>query len=419
MEKAKTGKKSLGGVWIAVAAFGFALPGCKSAVSIGPPLERVEEWNQNPVYNTHTEAELLQWLGKKAPEDVVYTPEDRWPNGFAVCMTPLLIDWANSNWTNPTNGFVVVRNVQVGGNPLLGNSRHATIRIPSPGIEHVELVVVRYHLEGPAKRSGHVQLRFVFKGNRRPELLDENGEPDPEQPYLDDLVLSWEAWRPTNTPWKFLAGLDPKQYALTARMYSGCQRFLNDSLRGAVWDCYPLKLPSEEAAELLLWDGLVMGDLVARRSIEKLGNGGFSAAQNKVHPEQIPDGFIKDLLKNANMGYHALNRSCITMALSQIELTLRRINAGDTGTERTAISYSPGKPPVWFDNIVSGEKVSFSQAIKAFFWAKKHQQIFPYKSYLPLEDAGMLQTDKKGKIIMYRYGHRIGSPYGGLKRNLM
>ncbi|VGO21639.1 hypothetical protein [Pontiella sulfatireligans] len=48
-----------------------------------------------------------------------------------------------------------------------------------------------------------------------------------------------------------------------------------------------------------------------------------------------------------------------------------------------------------------------------------NKAIFPYKSYLPLKDAGMLQTDKKGKVIMYRYGHKLGSPYGELSRNLM
>ena len=109
---------------------------------------------------------------------------------------------------------------------------------------------VGYYLKGLAKTSGHIQLRFVFKQDHRPQLLDENNQLDREQPYLDDLFLSWEAWRPTNTPWEFAKGLDPDQYALSARMYSGPQRFLNDSLRGAVWDCYPLNIPDADAADM-------------------------------------------------------------------------------------------------------------------------------------------------------------------------
>jgi hypothetical protein len=417
-------KKSMGmwrrnAAWMVGIVLGFILSGCRSSVPVGPPLERVVEWNKNPVYNTLSEEKLLQRLEKSTPVEFVYTPEERWPNGFAACMSPLMINWSESNWTDSSNRFVIVRNVQVGGNPLLGLARYATIRIPFEGVKRVELVVVRYYLKGLAKRSGHVQLRFVFEQDHRPELLNENGDLNPEQPYIDDLIISWEAWRPTNTPWKFAEGLNPEKYALTARMYSGSQRFLNDSLRGAVWDCYPLKLSGDKSAELLLWDGLVMGDLVARRSFSKLTNERFSIAEKKMHSEQIPDGYIKELLKDADTSYQALDRSCITMALSLIELTMRRVHAGDTGVERTAVSYSPGKPPAWFDHIATGEKRSIFQAIKAFFWAETHQQIFPYKSYIPLEEAGLLQTDKKGKVIMYRYGHKQGSPYGELKRNLM
>jgi len=188
---------------------------------VGPPLERVEQWNKNPTYHVGTETDLLQWLERGAASSMIHTPEDRWPNEFAVCMSPFLVDWAASDVSGSTNEFVIVHNVQVGGNPLLGTSRYATIRIPEMGIDRVEYVIVRYYLKGLAKTSGHIQLRFVFKQDHRPEVLDENGKLDREQPYLDDLFISWEAWRPTNTPWEFAKGLDPDQYALSARMYSG------------------------------------------------------------------------------------------------------------------------------------------------------------------------------------------------------
>jgi len=408
-------------VWalqIGLVAMGFALLGCRSTPPVGPPLERVEQWNKKPVYRVGTEADLLQWLESGSAVSIIHTPEDRWPNDFAVCMSPFLVDWAASDVSGSTNEFVIVHNVQVGGNPLLGTSRYATIRIPEGGIERVEFVIVRYYLKGLAKTSGHIQLRFVFKQDQRPELLDENGKLDREQPYLDDLFISWEAWRPTNTPWEFVAGLDPEQYALTARMYSGSQRFLNDSLRGAVWDCYPLNLPDAEAADMLLWDGLLMGDSLTRRTILDLHKDASDEIKKKFAWQKIPDDPLKDLLKDTDLSYHALERSCITIALVQIEMAMQRIYADRKLGERPEIKYTLGEIPEWFNNVAKGN-VKFRHSLEALFWARHHKQILPYKAYLPLEEAGMLQTDKKGKIIMYRYGHKIGSPYGSLSRNLM
>jgi len=401
-----------------VLAAGFALPGCRSSVPIGPPLERVERWNGNPAYRMETEKDLLQWFEDKSPVRVVHTPEDRWPNGFAVCMSPILADWAASDVSGSTNGFVVVHNVQVGGNPLLGTSRYGTIRIPGGGIERAEFVAVRYKLKGVGKSGGHVQLRFVFKEDRRPELLDGNGRLDREQPYLDDLILSWEAWRPTNTPWKFMDALDPEQYALTARMYSGSQRFLNDSLRGAVWDCYPLKLPDAKAADIVLWDGLLMGDSLTRRIILEMGEGISGEIKKKLAWQDIPNDPLKELLKEADLSYHALERSCITVSLAQIEAAMERVYAERHLGERQKIKCAPGKAPKWFDHAAQG-KAGIRHSFGALFWARHNKQIMPGTAYLPLKEAGLLQTDKEGKPIMYRYGHKIGSPYGALGRNLM
>ena len=88
---------------------------------------------------------------------------------------------------------------------------------------------------------------------------------------------------------------------------------------------------------------------------------------------------------------------------------------------RVEIIYTPpGDLPVWFAEAANDEKSGgFFAAPRALFWALKHKEIFPYKGYLPLEKAGLLQKDKKGKIIMYRYDLKAQSPYGKLKRNLM
>ena len=396
----------------------FILSGCKSTAPVGPPLKRVEHWNKNPTYRIGTETDLLHWLEKGSSVSIIHTPQDRWSNSFAVCMSPFLVDWEASTISESTNEVIIVHNVQVGGNPLLGTSRYGTVRIREKSIERVEFVIVRYHLKGLAKTSGHIQLRFIFKENRRPELLDKNGNLDPGQPYLDDLFISWEAWRPTNTPWKFVEGLDPKQYALTARMYSGSQRFLNDSLRGAVWDCYPLKLPDTDAADILLWDGLLMGDSLTRRTILDSNKNVSQKIKDELAWKKIPNDPLKKLLKTTDLSYHALERSCISLTLVQIEMAMQRIYSERNLGKRKKIKYSPGETPEWFNDVARGD-VKFRHSLEALFWARQHKQILPNKAYLPLKEADLLQTDKKGKIIMYRYDHKNGSPYGELSRNLM
>ena len=420
---------------------GLFLAGCKSRdLPVGPPLERVTKWDANPQYTYDAETAILQWLesDSKMLFEFCHTPESRWDNGLAACMSPFMVNWEASDLSSPDHKFVIVHGVQVGGNPILGTSRHATIRIPVHGIERVEFVIVRYHLKGPARLSGHVQLRFVFKEDSRPQLFDKQGNPDPAQPYLDDLIISWEAWRPTNTSWKFIAGLDPEQYTLTPRMFSGNQRFLNDSLRGAVWDCYPLQLPDVEgAADMILLNGLIMGDSLARKTIppmlrdelkvrnsdlaDKLDKKDLKQLHQQLDWDEIPDDWFKDLMKDADVSYHALKRSCISVSLLQIELALERLyNENELGIRKEIVWAPPGNIPAWFDKIVSDEEsAGFFSGTRAFFWAMSNKEILPYKAYLPLKKADLLQTDKRGKIIRYRYGHKIGSPYGELSRNLM
>lgn len=416
------------------------LTGCRSTnLPPGPELKRVSAWNSNPSYSNGSVESVKRWLSSETPDSVIRTPEERWSNGFAGCMTPFLVDWQQSDLSGSDNEYVIVHNVQVDGNPLLGISRHATIRIPEQGIERIEYVIVRYALKGPAKTSGHIQLRFVFEENRRPQLLDEEGQPDRQQPYLDDLIVSWEAWRPTNTPWKFVTGLKPDQYALTARMYSGSQRFLNDSLRGAVWDCYPLQLPNHpEAADMILWCSLMMGDSMARRTLPDMvkqdlmsvlgdqhknlwSEDEITEARKRLNWDEIPDDWFKDLMGNADLSYHALERSCISVGMLQIELAMERLYRENNLGEREKIDWVPeGKIPDWFSDIVRGDgKGTYKNAPYAAFWALTHKEILPYKAHLPLKRADMLKKDDKGNIIRYRYGHKLTSPYGDLSRNLM
>lgn len=415
------------------------LTGCAGPkVAVGPPLERVVQWDENPTYRVSSEEAVIEWLNRDTPSVIVSTPEERWANGLAACMTPFMVDWANSKATESDDGYVLVQNVQVGGNPIVGVSRHATVRIPARGIERVEFVIVRYHLSGVGKSSGHIQLRFVFKEDRRPELLTPDGELDPMQPYLDDLLISWEAWRPTNTPWKFVEGMEPDSYTLTPKMYAGSQRFLNDSLRGAVWDCYPIQLPDiEEAADMVFYCGLVMGDVLSRRLVPEMLKKDLSMisevplasrltgpeverAKARLDWDVIPDHMFKDVVEDDDLSYHSIERSCISVALFNIELAMQRLYEKYDLGERKSIACAPDKLPKWFDDLMEGRTWAATvDAAPALYWLMKNSSVLPYEAYLPLKEADMIQTDSKGKMIMYRYGHEIGTPYGKLSRNLM
>ena len=137
--------------------------------------------------------------------------------------------------------------------------------------------------------------------------------------------------------------------------------------------------------------------------------------------DEIPDDWFKDLLQEADISYHALERSCISTALFQIESAMERLYSEKNLGARKEIYYLPtGDIPAWFSDVVSDPDSKHRlRALRALFWVTTHKQVLPPNAYRPLEKAGLLQTDKKGKVIRYRYGHKLGSPYGELSRNLM
>lgn len=418
--------------------------GCKSnKVPHGPPLERVSDWYENPDYGWGNADTLKEWLKTPTPSITAHNPNNRWPNGMAASMTPFIVDWAQSSWDLndhkvDANAYAIVKNVYVGGNPIFGQVKLSTIRIPEGGVEKVELVIVRYALKGIAKTGGHVQLRFVFAEDKRPELLDKDGSLNAEAPYLDDLIISWEAWRPTQQKWSFKDGLDEENYQLTARMYSGNQRYLQDMIRGAVWDCYPLNLSlADSMGDTILASGLILGDGLARKLIWNILENGLiyeptenvkanwkrqdkNRARQMFALEGMPDNPLKPYIEEAHPGYHAIQRSCINASLKQIELAMDYLYQEQRLTDWSGINVSPEKIPKWFDDVNEGKGwATFYDAPYAFFWFMGHKQIMPYKAYVPLKNAGLLQLNKKGRPIFYRYGKAYSSPYGPLKDRIM
>lgn len=420
------------------------LMGCSSGkVPDGPALDRVNRWYKNPDYTWGSAKDLHEWINTPTPTIQAQNPENRWSNSLAASMTPFVVDWEHSTWdltddTVQTNTYAIVKNVYVSGNPILGEVNLATIRIPEGGIKDIEFVIVRYALKGIAKTGGHVQLRFVFHEHTRPERLNNDGSLHQTNPYIDDLIISWEAWRPTQEKWKFKPGLEKDKYHLTARMYSGEQRYLQDLLRGAVWECYPLDLSQVDImGDAILASGLMLGDGLSRKLIwSMLEHGLFIEpspeieatwkkkdkirARHKLALEGIPDSPIKPMIEEIDPGYHAIQQSCINASLKQIDLAMEYLYASEGIGSWPGIKVAPEKIPTWFDDVAEGNGwAEFYNAPYAFFWFLGHKEIMPYRAYTPLDDAGLLKTNHRNKPIFYRYGLDYSSPYGPLKDRIM
>lgn len=412
--------------------------GCATRPPDGKPVGRVTAWMADPAFHETTSEELLNWVREDAPMHTVRTPRDRLPNGLAAGMTSFLVDWSASRPDDPDDGFYIVHNVNVAGNAVVGENVLGTVRIPTRAIQRVEYLLVRVALSGLAKNAGHGQLRFVFDPDNRPRILGKEAEKIHGDTYLDDLVVSWEAWRPTLEAWTAGKGLDPEAFTLTARMYAGPYRFANDSLRGSFWECFPLALPDvEHAEEYLLRTSLLLGDSLTRRVIGDMldlnqlkshdlpsGDVWTQDDIDRVHRaldwEEIPDKDAQAMLSEADMSYQTLLRSCVTLALAQVDLAAQWIHEDYNLGPRERVKVAPDKLPKWFDSMVSGDRSGVITGIPgALAWYSHNQTVQPGVSYKLLDRVGLLQRDEKGRPVHYMY--RVGdiTPYGKLTDNQM
>lgn len=404
----------------------------------GPLVPRVAAWYENPVFNDQGGKELLNWVRMNTPLEVTRTPEDRLPNGLASGMMSVLVDWEASRPDNRENGFYIVHNVIIGGSPVIGQLIHATVRIPTRAILRIEYIVVKTALTGKDKERGHGQLRFVFDPNNRPEILGSEAKNILKDPFLDDLIMSWEAWRNPLIKWTIETGLDPENYTLTARLSAGHQRFTNDSLRKKFWHCYPLALPDvEDAADTLLHTTLLMGDSLMRRVIgemidfeeleaDELPDGihwtaeDVAEARKALDWKEIPDEEAKARFNDADISYQLFERSCISMSMTEVDLAMERIHAMHNLGPRKRVNTCPDSFPPLFDSIIKGDRLSMIAGLpEGLAWYWKHQTILPSKSHELLEKAGLLQQDEKGQTISYIYDIDRVMPYGKLGHNLM
>ena len=260
-------------VWVGILLVAFGCGQAPPEDAPAPLVPRLAETPASEAQRLATVENLLDWGTEKTPVAYINTGTDRLPNQLAVSMMPIFVDWAAHPEINRT---LRVRNVNVLGNPITGLNVLATVDVPLAGVAEAQWCLTPPRQDSNKDgEGGHGQIRFLFDRGNRPLALDESGQPFPGVEYLDDLIVSWEAWRPPLVRWTAKEGLDPESYALTLRVYSGAKRFLDDAVRNNPWNCYPLDLPGgNEGAQELLYAGLLMGDALGRRMIREMVDSG-------------------------------------------------------------------------------------------------------------------------------------------------
>ena len=217
-----------------------------------------------------TPEQLLTRVHRRDEPLRLRTATDVLPGGYAAAMLPIMVDWeASRPWDD--DPFVIIHNLNHGGNPVGGTTVFCSARIPLAGVEAVEFTLVPLDNIGREGLIQHGQLRFVFAADKQVELLAYGDEAMGSDPYVRDLVFSWEAWRPPEAGFDVMTGMDPASYLLSPRAFSGPTRFLDDALGDRPWFSYRLRLPHGHAGLVeLLKVNLALCDGVARHTASRI-----------------------------------------------------------------------------------------------------------------------------------------------------
>jgi hypothetical protein len=370
------------------------------------------------------------------------TSMDVLPGGYAAAMAPVMIDWqSNRPWDE--HGFVIIHNLNHGGNPVDGTTVFCSARVPLDGVEAVEFILLPLDKIGREGLLQHGQLRFVFAANRPVELLNYGNEKMGSDCYLYDLVFSWEAWRPPDTSYDFKTGMNPAAYLLTPRCFSGPTRFLDDALGQRDWISYRLRLPHGRLgfAELLktnlaLCDGVARHNVskILKQSEEKWAQQAPRVEENQTEPLDeweylrkvvAPNTLTTDPLINLlddDLAYQTLLRSCAIMSLYTINVAVDRLAAaGHTDGLNPDYRMLPdlGHQEPWMTELAGTDLKGIflrAPAILRFLWS--NPQAFPKNIPHQLEHAGLLELEN-GKVKKIRYQLDGITPYGTLQENLI
>jgi hypothetical protein len=327
--------------------------------------------------------------------------------------------------------------VNILNNPVEGITLLGTVKVWADSVQSVEFVMVISKVAGRETPGGHAMLRFIFRQDRRPVLLGEDGRPFTHDSALDDIVLSWEAWRPPSATFDPVAGLDPSAYALTPRCLVGSVRCLADAVLDRPWHCYPLSLPDvENANNELLYVSLVLADAVTRQTASSIFREHIERGRNV--PEDYPDAELEELeilaeesrkaevpenpideILSGRIRYQLLERSCITMALQSVDWANQRIHdrAGLGKPQRVRIS--PKSMPEFLSALATGKRTAALLRVPAaLHWLVNNQTVIPSNAPKLLDEVGLL-CRKNGQIVKTHFDNRRQTPYGSLSEHLI
>ena len=378
-------------------------------------------------------AQLIAWAEGTANAVRLRTFRDTIPGGFMAALAPAVVDWPFSD-PDGDDPYVVLRNVNYGGNPLEKTTTLHRVRVPLSGIAFVEFILVPSMRGELHALAHHAQLRFVFEPASRPVLLDMVDSPAGSAVHIPDLVLSWETWHESSVRFSGIKGLDPSSFKLSMRAYAGPQRYLEDTLRGRAWFGYRLRIPGGElgSAELLKVI-LALGDGVARDTISHLleeGEAGWSKnapatdtnasamAENERLRELIRQGrTYKDSrleLTAGQEGYQTLVRSCATLArYSVLTAAKRMFEQGFTdGLDPDSVPDPCMKEASgWMKSVAHANlRGLFVRAPLALAYVLRHPESVPAKIPDELAAAGLIQK-RDGKAWVIKYSRKAASPY--------
>lgn len=370
------------------------------------------------------------------------TASDVLPGGYAAAMAPLMIEWKASK-PFEKNGFVIIHNLNHGGNPVDGTTVLCSAKVPLDGVKAVEFVFLPLDKVGREGLVQHGQLRFIFEDDKPVELLNYGDQEMGSDSYIWDLVFSWEAWRPPHVGFDVRTGMNPENYMLTPRVFSGPTRFLDDALGQRDWFSYRLRLPNGQLglAELLQTN-LALCDGVGRHTISKIleqseEEWASQAPANKLNLEAesadwaklrevlAPKTITSDTLINLStddLAYQTLLRSCATMALYTVNVAVKRLSAdGFTDGLNPEHQMMPdlGTQEPWMTELAETNlKGIFLRAPAILRYMKDNPQAFPRNIPKILEQAGLLQLEN-GKVKKIHYQLEKITPYGTLQENLI
>jgi len=390
---------------------------------------------------TFSSDELLAWARNPGLSVRLRTAEAVLPGGWSAAMSPGMVDWKNSKLTGE-DSFYALRNLNLGGNPIEGTTVLQPVRVPADGVREAEYIVVPLDSFGMHGVVAHAMIRFLFAPGREPTLPAGAGSEAGGDARVRDLILSWEAWRPPGVDFDVMNGLDPHTFGLTLRVYTGGQRFLEDTLQTRDWHAYSLQLSGgRNGLNELLRIALVLGDGVARRSMDHI----LGAAEADAYRTAVPSGRspAEDLarwlalreeltvsrapdqplvdLRDTPTSYETLLRSCSTMALHSIGLAEARM-VGDKsgGRNLEALNLASQKLEPWMIEMAHTDLPGlFLRAPFALWWLVRHQSAIPTRGPAALEKAGLLRRDAEGKPVSRHYTLPEAGPYGDIRRNLL